>query len=126
MATSSLDYRKACLPFSHLLGKVQQRRYETDAEKIDRTRTQQQEMLQEMKTIEEKIGKMQMEVEEKMRKASIAEILSVTEIYCSLPRRFNKGDVFTLADKFCQQYIPGLLGNSPYTVGKQSPVAGIH
>ena len=29
-------YRKACLPFSHLLGKVQQRRYETDAEKIDK------------------------------------------------------------------------------------------
>ena len=27
----SLFYRKACLPFSHLLGKVQQRRYKTNA-----------------------------------------------------------------------------------------------
>ena len=36
-------------------------------------------MLQEMKTIEKKIDKMQMEVEEKTRKASIAEILLATE-----------------------------------------------
>ena len=36
-------------------------------------------MLQEMKTIEDQIDKMQMEVEEKTRKASIAEILLVTE-----------------------------------------------
>lgn len=37
-------------------------------------------MLQEMKTIEKKIDDMmQMEVEEKTRKASIAEILLVTE-----------------------------------------------
>ena len=41
-------------------------------------RTQHQ-MLQEMKTIEDQIDKTQMEVEEKTRKASIAEILLVTE-----------------------------------------------
>ena len=41
-------------------------------------RTQHQ-MLQEMKTIEDQIDKMQMEAEEKTRKASIAEILLVTE-----------------------------------------------
>ena len=48
-------------------------------EKINKIRTQQQEMLQEMKTIEDQIDKTQMEVEEKTRKASIAEILLVTE-----------------------------------------------
>ena len=45
-----------------------------------------------------------MEVEEMTRKASIEKSYWLLKIYCSLPRRFNKGDVFTLAGKFCQQW----------------------